>query len=860
MAYTKKTVVVTQEDAEEVIRYGFAYDDNTYGLAIEFLQQNHPESEALKNLAHDEETGDVDFRVSQYEAAKKYETRTRAQNKQPDEDLLAAANNYVREFEARADMGEDSTVIEIDENIDPISADDSFDNLLASLNRYEENNQEWRNIVGDVLNRTEFYIASDDEEDKNYSETIWETVKTKILVNRTLNPEWQAVMRKGGDEKDEWLREEIRSAYLAEVLTQAGATKIKEPNKEQQVLGSQAHADYIAGVAQTATKTFEKIVKKNKKIEISSTAVVAGAGNAWAKLKGFIDFSEAKQLGENFIGKVKAYRNGFDAKMEQEHPKLWATAKNVAESFKASKWQTISGLVATGAVVATGAGTGMLTAYAAYMAVSSWIWPIANKKALELNRAKKTGNKENIVAWKGKEGWTRAVSTIFNNKRETKNYIIKGTVGTVFAGVAGYLANSTEAAAQLFGNSEALAKASGVAKGMIIRTQQAVVRSVGAVAGQLGTWIGDGISYLRDKTKENKAYFKQSTIGLGLAGLLAGGATWWQLHNLHGLENNALAGNTPTGSKVAEKAAKTAAQEAEPQKAAAKATKTAAKVMSENQGTRSYTFKLADLAYTDEATDGLRANKWDDTMKLLLGLPLEEKKNGVMVRTPELDLQALTEDQKAVLQEKMEYVHQAIAAHPEAFKGMTDKRLLFDAVQITSWQGVATEAKGNILRNVGEVIFKTGDANKDAAYTAFVKMILCGKKTTISDGVLTDTANLIQDNGAMTGVVGKNLVRFKLDECGQQVWIAGRKVAKKVVKKVVEETPSFTDTKVEENVPAEAPSFTDTTVNEDVPAEEQVVYMKTTKNITNGRYGATPGHEKVGGVVKLKAAQSKDGY
>ena len=457
-----------------------------------------------------------------------------------DKDLSAAANRYIQEFEARSDMAEDGAAININEDIDPISADDSFDELLGSLQEFEQEDA-WRDVVKDVLDRTEFYYTSEDEKGRDFAKTIWETVKTKILVNRTLNPEWQAVMRKGGAEKEEWLQEEIKNVYTAEVVTQAGATKVKKPTKEQQQLGSQEHADYIAGVAKTAQETFDKYARKNKKLKISSTMVVAGAGNAWAKLKGFIDFSEAKQLGENFIGKVKNYRDSFDAKMELRHPKLWGWAKTIAEHAKASKWQTITGLAFTGAVIVTGAGAGMLTAYAAYMGVSSWIWPIANKKALELNRAKKSGNEETIALWKGGEGWNRAMTSIFYNKRETKNYILKGTIGTIFAGVAGYLANNTELAAGLFGNSEAMNKASDVTKGMIIRTQQAIIRSVGAVTGQFSTWLGDGISYLRDKTEENKAYFKQSSIGLGLAGLLAGGATWWQLHNLHGLENTAVA-------------------------------------------------------------------------------------------------------------------------------------------------------------------------------------------------------------------------------------------------------------------------------------------------------------------------------
>ena len=546
MAYNKKTVIATKEDAEEVLHNGFAYDDTIYGMAVDFLQQNFPESRALGQLVRDED-GYVDMRVSQYNAAKMYETRVQASGGVVDEDLSAAANRYIQEFEARSDMAEDGAVIDIDENITPISADDSFDELLGSLQEFEQDDA-WRNVVKDVLDRTEFYYTSEDEEDTDFAKTIWETVKTKILVNRTLNPEWQAVMRKGGAEKEEWLQEEIKNVYTAEVVAQAGASKIKKPNKKQQVLGSQEHADYIAGVAKTAQETFDRYVRKNKKLEISSTMVVAGAGNAWAKLKGFIDFSEAKQLGQNFIGEVKGYRDSFDKKMEKRHPKLWGWAKNIAERAKASKWQTITGLAFTGAVIATGAGAGMLTAYAAYMGVSSWIWPIANKKALELNRAKKSGNKETIASWKGKEGWQRAMGSIFTNKRETKNYFLKGTIGTIFAGAAGYLANSAKVAAQLFGDSEVVATASEVTRGMIIRTQQAIIRSVSAETGQFATWLGDVISYLRDKTEENKAYVKQSSIGLFLSTLLAGGATWWQLHNLHGLENTAVAEGLVVGS------------------------------------------------------------------------------------------------------------------------------------------------------------------------------------------------------------------------------------------------------------------------------------------------------------------------
>jgi plastocyanin len=506
---------------------------------------------------------------------------------------------------------------------------------------------------------------------------------------------------------------------------------------------------------------------------------------------------------------------------------------------------------------------------------------------------------------------------------------------------------------------------------MIIRTQQAIIRSVGAVTGQFATWLGDGISYLRDKTGENKAYFKQSSIGLGLSALFAGGATWWQLQNLHGLENTAVAeglvvGNAapkdlPEGAKllaetdkggrayqlgdrvifeengkVAHNIGKSAfdnykgdasdenfaakllaSDEAKQAKAAEglvvgsaapKDLPEGAKLLAEtDKGGRAYqlgdrvifeengkvahnyearnvkgyaddaskqnwakrilegdeakqaevaaskyTFKLADLTYTDEATEGLRADKWDDTMKILLDLPYGKN-------TPKLDIEALTEDQKDVLKEIMEHAHQAMKEHPKAFEGLTDKQAIFAAVQITSWQGVATEVKGNIIRNVGEVIFKTGDADKDAAYTAFVKMILCGKKTNLPDGVLNDTAKLIQPDGSMTGVVGKNLVRFKLDTCGEQVWIIdGHKVVKKVVKQISEQ-PTTREVLSETQQVVEAPTTSEVISEDTKPIENNEYVVRKVRYVNKSNADTQLGDQDLNGHIKFKGSYSVAG-
>lgn len=859
MAYNKKTVITSKADAEEVLHNGFAYDDTIYGMAVDFLQQNFPESKALSQLARDED-GYVDMRVSQYNAAKMYETRVQASGGVVDEDLSAAANRYIQEFEARSDMAEDGAAIDINEDIDPISADDSFDELLGSLQEFEQDDA-WRDVVKDVLDRTEFYYTSEDEEGKDFAKTIWETVKTKILVNRTLNSEWQAVMRKGGAEKEEWLQEEIKNVYTAEVVTQAGASKIKKPNKKQQVLGSQEHADYIADVAKKSQETFDRYVRKNKKLEISSTMVVAGAGNAWAKLKGFIDFSEAKQLGKNFIGKVKGYRDSFDDKMQQRHPKLWGWAKNIAESAKASKWQTITGLAATGAVIVTGAGAGMLTAYAAYMGVSSWIWPIANKKALELNRAKKTGDESTIAAWKGEEGWERAITSIFTNKRETKNYILKGTIGTVFAGAAGYLANNTELAAGLFGNSEAMNKASDVTKGMIIRTQQAIIRSVGAVTGQFSTWLGDGISYLRDKTEENKAYFKQSSIGLGLAGLLAGGATWWQLHNLHGLENTAVAEaqNTPVVEKDAP--AQESVNNNAAQQAAEETVDPNVKLEAEAMAYFERFFakdKDGNIVIPTEYAEnlGIKKSEWKFIQSRLVGW-LQDSDNAAHVGTTAADHDVVYDN---AVRNVATYMYQHKDQFPE---DLSPLKIVHDVLRrhYFSVGNIHADGDGHLIAEKIDGAWAYGDPSLNNNMNAWLE-IFCNGSTKRENLDLMAPFTKLDEQLDAARVNGNNNAGIGFRDCDQNertVFIRGKKIKVRVPDAPAEQPTGTDEPMAPEVVQIEQPTGMTEGAKEFIQQKKQVLYVKTTTNITDGHYGQTSEYNKDGGVVKFVAGKSNDG-
>ena len=271
MAYNKIMVVVTPEQAEEIIRYGFAYDDAIYREAIEKLQADKPDSDVLATLIEDIEDN-IDIRASKYEMAKTYQARAQTIPATADDDLTAAAEQYKQEYEAWSNMHEGSEELanasdaSDAESIDP---NDSFDNLLASLQGFEQGDDpQWRHVVRSVNEQIDIRKGKNYEnEDWNtLVQTLWETVKTKILVDRTLNKEWQAVMKKGGQEKDEQLREEIKRVYTAEAVIQAGATKVDKPTKAEKELGSQAHADRIARIAKQAQETFDDYVRKKLKI------------------------------------------------------------------------------------------------------------------------------------------------------------------------------------------------------------------------------------------------------------------------------------------------------------------------------------------------------------------------------------------------------------------------------------------------------------------------------------------------------------------------------------------------------------------------------------------------------------------
>ena len=93
-------------------------------------------------------------------------------------------------------------------------------------------------------------------------------------------------------------------------------------------------------------------------------------------------------------------------------------------------------------------------------------------------------------------------------------------------------------------------------------------------------------------------------------------------------------------------------------------------------------------------------------------------------------------------------------------------------------------------------------------------------------------------------------------DCGVAVLKRGKKVVKNVLEQ--QEFVASTET-VNKNVEVGVAVSTGT-VNNDIEVtqpQKQVVYLRKTTNITNGKFEYTPGHSKMGDVMKITAANKK---
>ena len=112
-----------------------------------------------------------------------------------------------------------------------------------------------------------------------------------------------------------------------------------------------------------------------------------------------------------------------DKNMEQKHPKLWGKFKNIALGIRASKYQirdyAIGGaVVGVAGLVGAGAGTVALGLFSAYTAVGAWVYPIVQRKQMELIKARAAGDK-NMRQWEGWQGFKKAFNTTLFKEGET---------------------------------------------------------------------------------------------------------------------------------------------------------------------------------------------------------------------------------------------------------------------------------------------------------------------------------------------------------------------------------------------------------------------------------------------------------
>ncbi|MBO6290430.1 MAG: hypothetical protein J6N45_08955 [Alphaproteobacteria bacterium] len=566
MAYTKITEIKSADDANEIIYNGFAYTRVEVDTALQYLS-NH--GIAWPTIVKADSDGYADTDGARRKAAEMYERTQASLGKPIDEQMKQQADDFVRDFDAYERSVVNSYEEENVVDGDPISAYDSYNELLARLDGYEDEhnpNGTWRQIVADIDESIIF--GSEKEPNLVLQDTLWETVKTNILRNRTLNKDWQDAMRNGT--AHEFLKEEIYSAYMAEAEIQAKALEVREPEGMEKEIGSQEHANYLAGIYQKAKEIFADLGKKGKKLKITENSAVVGASVAYAKFNEFAEYLRVKRdtLGKRIYGSkivqaATAYADRLDKNMEQKHPKLWGKFKNFALGVRASKYQikhyaigsaVVGGasLAATAGIVGAGVATTAMGLYAAYTAVGAWVYPIVQRKQMELIKARAAGDK-NMRQWEGWQGFKKAFNTTLFKEGETDEegyakinwrsaggYFVKGTIGSMASLVVMDMATNWLGGGKVWSDAVTNSSIGHWLQGMIktpeaVRTQalatfnRSIVRTVGAIVPSVATVAGDTTTLAANIVTWNKEGIKRSwqnlqgsLTGLALVGAISG--------------------------------------------------------------------------------------------------------------------------------------------------------------------------------------------------------------------------------------------------------------------------------------------------------------------------------------------------
>ena len=560
MTYAKITEIKSADDANEIIYNGFAYTHGEVNTALQYLSDH---GIAWPSIVEADPDGYADTDGARRKAAEMYETTQASLGKPVDVEMAQRAEQFVRDFDAHKESVVNSFEEENVVDGDPISAYDSYNELLARLDGYEDEhnpNGTWRQIVADIDKNIVF--GSEKEPNLVLQDTLWETVKTNILRNRTLSKDWQNAMRNGT--AHDFLKEEIYSAYMAEAEIQAKALEVNAPEGKQKEIGSQEHANYLAGIYQKAKEIFDDLGKKGKKLKITENSAVVGASVAYAKFNEFAEYLRVKRdtLGKRIYGSkivqaATAYADRLDKNMEQKHPKLWSKFKDLALRIRAGKYRIkhyAIGVTIVGAagLVSAGAGTVALGLFSAYTAVGAWVYPIVQSKQMELIKARAAGDK-NMRQWEGWQGFKKAFNaTVFKegetdeegyakiNWRGLGGYFVKGTIGSMASLVVMDMATNWLGGGKVWSDAVTNSSIGHWLQGMIktpesVRTQalatfnRSIVRTIGAIVPSVATVAGDTTTLAANIVTWNKEGIKRSwqnlqgsLTGLALVGAISG--------------------------------------------------------------------------------------------------------------------------------------------------------------------------------------------------------------------------------------------------------------------------------------------------------------------------------------------------
>ncbi|MBR2137002.1 MAG: hypothetical protein IJ852_03460 [Alphaproteobacteria bacterium] len=557
-------------------------------------------------------------------------------------------------------------------------------------------------------------------------------------------------------------RDSFRASFAAMLESKVGPQQEGESNREykKRVVETVAQADkpYEISRAFVAAQTSgvqNEITARAKYYYYKSRMAVGSAKSNLKKLSGYF-----KEKSTKFGALMNKLTHGAHEMAMQ----TWKWAKMNKGQVATMTAMSVGAMVGT---MATGGAALVPAVYATAVSVTSWIFPLTNRRNQMIADIKDEKVQGNIDDWKGLKGIKKAYQTM-SKKEKKKYYAMAGTmsvVGVAGAGLMGATSGAAALAQARLGTTVArVAGASAVQGGFLIDTDLEMKKAKKALLAAQAELaenpedpkLNKNVEKLFKDLADLKKSRNAQRFGLGLTAGLGALSSWMMAGNAaahaadaNGVPADSLASDTThtSGADVADVA-------------------DAAPVAPEVSEAQAY-YENYEVPTEYSEDLGITKNDWRFLKNVLTGefatAEGAEHLGGEQVNSEAFFDQAL--------RNVATYMHE----HPEFAEGKTPLKALNDIVRRTAWSLIPEQshADGHLF-TIGDFKFaQYNDEMKD------IWAIICNgydADVTMSAEELNKAIEAVQSDGGLEGVVGTRNVRMVGLACQEAAFKRGPRV------------------------------------------------------------------------------------